>query len=304
MFTFEIKNMSFKPLVTVVCTCHNQADFVIKSLNSVINQSYKNIELIIVDNASSDNSVQIIENWLLPYNDILFIKNKINSGNNTSFNEAVKVSKGDFLIDLAADDVLLNNCVEKQIKTFELNMDIAIVYGNAEIIDENDKHLYYYFDVNENLKIKNPLIKNLSYEKILENSANMNSVSGMMNATVFKTIGGYDNELYYEDLDYWLRISRNYQITFIDDILVQKRKLINSQLTKMYEKSDYSKKMNYSTYKILLKAFKMNVSKKEYKALLKKIHFNIIHNFKLFNFSLLIKLIWLKIKTELKIITR
>jgi glycosyltransferase involved in cell wall biosynthesis len=56
--------MSQYPLVTVICLCYNHADYVIESLNSVINQDYKNIELIILDDCSKDDSVIIIESWL------------------------------------------------------------------------------------------------------------------------------------------------------------------------------------------------------------------------------------------------
>ena len=98
--------MESNPLVTIICLCYNHSDFVVESLNSVINQDYKNIELIIIDDCSSDNSALVIKQWLKNYPEILFIKNEVNLGNTKSFNKGLQLAKGDYIIDLASDDVL------------------------------------------------------------------------------------------------------------------------------------------------------------------------------------------------------
>ena len=66
------------PLVTVVCSCYNHATYIETALDSVLNQTYKNIELIIIDDFSNDNSVTIIENWILKNKTGVFIRNKEN----------------------------------------------------------------------------------------------------------------------------------------------------------------------------------------------------------------------------------
>lgn len=289
------------PLVTVICTCYNHAPYVEKSLNSVINQDYKNIELIIVDNASQDNSVAVIENWLQKYPSILFIKNAINIGNNKSFNQTIALSKGSYLIDLAADDVLTKEGITHQIDTFLKNPNAGLVFGNATIIDENDSLLHYHFPVDTNLKIIDTSIFNTNYESILKGGNCMCSVSGMYKRTVFEELKGYDENLAYEDLDYWLRMARKHNLIYIDLPLVEKRYLKHSQLSHFYKKSAYEKRINYSTFIILKKAFLMNTKTSEYNALLKRIHHELIHNLKLKNISLVLQLFILKLKTEYKI---
>lgn len=296
--------MSGIPLVTVVCTSYNHEAFIERSLNSVTNQDYKNIELIIVDNGSVDNSVAVINEWIKKYPKATFIQNKENIGNNKSFNVAVKLSKGDYLIDLAADDVLLRDTIQTQINCFQSNPNVALVFGNAEIIDENDTFLYYHFPVDVNLKVLDETIHKTNYETILKGGNCMCSVSGIYKKEPFLELDGYDENLVYEDLDYWLRLSNKYPFIYIDEPLVQKRYLSNSLLTFFYRKNDFSKRMNKSTYLILIKAYKMNNDKIEFKALLKRIHFEIIHNFKIKNYDLVIKLVFLKLKTEIKIITK
>src|ERR1700749_5034941 len=98
--------MQNKSLVTVICLCYNHENFVTESLFSVMNQDYAFVELIIVDDCSTDNSKNIIKKWLLDYPEVRFISNEINLGNTKSFNKALQFAKGDYIIDLAADDVL------------------------------------------------------------------------------------------------------------------------------------------------------------------------------------------------------
>lgn len=296
--------MNQLPLVSIVCLCYNHDRFLLESLNSILNQSYKNIEIIIVDNNSTDNSVQIIEDWIEDNNlTIQFIKHPANIGNNRAFNHAAKVAKGSFLIDFATDDVLLQEAVETQVETFLKNPEASLVFGNAEVINEKGKHLHYFFSVDKNKKVTDTAIKSTTYETILRGGNCMCSVSSMVKRACFEKINGYDEELFYEDLDLWIRLSRHNQFVFIDQPLVQKRLVVNSQSSYFNKKkNDYALKINSTTYKVLKKAFAMNRKKSEYKALLKRVHHEIKHNNQLKNYNLLLKLLLLKIKIEYKII--
>lgn len=295
--------MNQLPLVSVICLCYNHENFVLESLNSVRNQSYKNIEIIVVDDNSSDKSVEIIKQWIKDTDiSVRFIQHQTNMGNNKAFNNAAKLANGSYLIDLAADDVLLEDAVQNQVEAFLNNSEAALVFGNAEVINENGQFLNYFFPVNEDKKVVETAIKNTTYESVLQGGNCMCSVSSMMKRSYFEEINGYDESLFYEDLDFWLRLSRISPFVFIDKPLVQKRVVRNSQssfFTK--KKNDYALKINDTTYRILKKAFQMNVKKSEYKALLKRIHHEIKHNIELRNYGLLLKLVVLKIKTEYKI---
>ena len=147
--------MQNKSLVTVICLCYNHENFVTESLFSVMNQDYAFVELIIVDDCSTDNSKNIIKKWLLDYPEVRFISNEINLGNTKSFNKALQCAKGDYIIDLAADDVLLPNCISLQVKAFENSAfkNLGIVYGNAELINEKGDFESYYFPVDQNRNI-------------------------------------------------------------------------------------------------------------------------------------------------------
>jgi glycosyltransferase involved in cell wall biosynthesis len=285
--------MQDNPLVTIICLSYNHEKFVVETLNSVVNQNYSPIELIIVDDCSLDTTKTIIEDWLLSHPEVQFIANEINLGNTKSFNNALKITKGDYIIDLAADDLLVPNGISMQVNAFKNSSfkNLGIVYGNAEIINENSSFNSYYFPVDANGNVITKRKTGDIYASVLSTGDSICSVSTLIKKTVFDFLGGYDETLGYEDLDSWIRASRVYEFDFIDAVLIKKRIVSNSLGTNFFKKNN---KINFSTYKILRKALKLNRSKNEDLALQKRVHYEIIHSFKNRSFNLFLKNIGLR----------
>ena len=283
---FKIYKMSKSPIVSVICSCYNHSDYVIESLESVLNQSYTNIELIIVDDCSGDDSVQVINNWLVDHSKVKFIQNPINLGLTKSFNRAVRTSKGDYLIDLAADDLLLTNAVESLVNIYFKTDDseLALVFGNASNIDKNGKVLSDIFNSTMISKVYKAVEKGY-YKYLLKDSDYMCSVSGMYNRSIFEEICGYDEDLCFEDFDYWLRVSKSYKIVFSEKILVHKRLLEDSLSSGFAIRNNYTQKLQKSFYVILLRAYDSNLSKVEYLSLLIRIYGQIKWSIKNMNFT-------------------
>lgn len=293
--------MQDKALVTIICLCYNQQEFVLESLDSVINQDYKNIELIIVDDCSTDNSKSIIENWLADNPDISLIANTTNLGITKAFNQALQLANGDYIIDLAADDILVPNCVRLQINAFENShyKNLGVVYGNAALITEKGLFHSYYFDVGSDKKAIQKRATGDIYQSILAGGNSICSVSSMIKKTVFDTLNGYDENLAYEDLDFWIRAARVYDFDFIDSILIKKRMVTNSMGSHFYKKKN---KINQSTFLILKKAMRLNTSTEENKALLKRVHFEMILAYKNQDFVLLSQYIFLEIRLRFSLL--
>jgi glycosyltransferase involved in cell wall biosynthesis len=93
--------------VTVICTCYNQQPFIKECLQSVVNQTYTNIQLIVIDNASTDGSSWVVKEFMRDYPDIIFMPNISNIGLCAAFNKGLEKATGKYIIDLAADDVWL-----------------------------------------------------------------------------------------------------------------------------------------------------------------------------------------------------
>jgi len=157
-----------KPLVSIICMCFNHEKYVLNALESIKRQTYKNIEILINDDFSSDNSVKVIKEWL-EKNKVAHVNfNDKNIGNTKGFNIIAKYAKGKYLIDLAADDILLCNAVENHIENFRNNdFKKGISFGNAEYIDENHTHIKYHYPVNNNYKVIEKPLSGDIYIKML-----------------------------------------------------------------------------------------------------------------------------------------
>ncbi|WP_426485968.1 glycosyltransferase [Flavobacterium sp. 2] len=296
--------MKENSLVTIICLCYNHEKFVVESLLSALNQDYSAIEIIIVDDFSTDNSRDVIKNFLVDYPKIQFIQNEINSGSTKSFNKALKLAKGDFIIDLACDDILLPNCVSLQLKAFAESKfkNLGVVYGNVELITENGAFDSYYFTVDSDKKVIENRKTGDIYLSVISGGNSICSVSSMVKKSVFDDLNGYDENLAYEDLDIWIRASRKYEFDFIDEILIKKRISTTSLGTHFFLKNDErSRKINYSTHLIIKKAIRLNRTKEEHKAILKRIHFEMILAYKTSDFKLLLKYILLETKQRFSI---
>lgn len=276
--------MNSSPLVSIICVCYNHQDYVERTLHSVLNQTYKNIEIIIIDDCSEDTSVLTIERYLKTINiPIVFLKNTKNLGSTKTFNYASSFANGDFILDLACDDVLLPNCVTTQVNAF-LTSDLektALVFGNSTNIDENDAFISDYFTTNSDKKVVDKNLHNTNLLRILRGGMCMNSAAALINFKIFKELGKYDENLFFEDLDYWIRVAEKYNIVFIDKFLTQKRRLSNSLGSQFYIKNDLSDKIDHSMVLIYQKTIsKHKKSTSVLKALLKRVHNSIDESLK------------------------
>src|SRR5687767_14024308 len=106
------------PLVTVICLCYNHSKFVRKAVESVLTQTYTNIQLVVVDDTSTDNSANIIKELVARHPSIEFISLPTNLGNCKAFNRGLALAKGEYTIDFAADDVLMPERISRQVQYF------------------------------------------------------------------------------------------------------------------------------------------------------------------------------------------
>ncbi|NOU39392.1 MAG: glycosyltransferase [Ferruginibacter sp.] len=205
------------PLVSVIIPCYNHEKYIKIAINSVLNQTYTNIELIVLDDGSTDNSVQIIKN-LQVKNNFFFISQQ-NIGLSKTLNKAIKeYSNGEFVSILASDDYWKNDKIEKQIKFFlsnKHNHSILACCTKAIYIDDNN----VIGKTIGKIKNKNALLFD---QMLFKNSIIAASV--MLKKETFNIVGYFDENLRIEDWDMWLRITNKHSIGFVDEALVYYRK--------------------------------------------------------------------------------
>ncbi len=277
--------MSEKPLVSVVCLCYNQASFVREAIYSVLDQTYDNIELVVVDDASTDDSRYAIRSTLSKLDHVRFLPLAKNVGNCQAFNAALQFLKGKYVIDLAADDMLLPGRVARGVEDLESRGDeYGVNFTNVEIVDSEGHHLRHHYAVNTNgtARVKPP--EGDLYTTLVSRYV-INPVSMMIRKSVLDDLEGYDEALSYEDFDFWVRSSRKFLYSYTDEVLVRKRIHGGNKSASQYAKGS---PQLYDTYKVCEKIRTMNKSTEEKKALKKRVYYEMkqcmkLREMKLFN---------------------
>jgi glycosyltransferase involved in cell wall biosynthesis len=260
------------PLVTVICLCYNQERFVREAMNSVLGQTYQNIQVIVVDDGSSDNSRSVIRDVIGTRKDITFIPLDKNQGNCKAFNIGFSHAQGDLIIDFAADDVMLPDKIEKQVRFFStLPDEYGVVFTDAMYIDSSGKTIRKHFDYLLSKGLLKEVYQGDVYSKVISTFF-IPSPSMMVRKEVFDWLRGYDENLAYEDFDFWVRSSRKFRYAFLNEVTVKIRKTENSMSTRQYSAGD---RQLHSTYLVCRKVLAMNRSTAENDALIKRVRFEI-----------------------------
>lgn len=265
-----------EPLVSVICLCHNQAPYLEEALQSVLNQEYASVELIIVDDGSTDGSKELVRTFLTKH-PVEFIDIPKAVGNCQAFNLGFKISKGGFIIDLAADDVLLPERIRQGvIRLTETNA--GVHYSNAELIDADGWHLSFHND-----RFDFPMPERDVYAHLVREYL-VCPPTMMIRREVLESLGGYDESLSYEDFDFWVRSAREFAYCYSDEVLVKKRILPNSHsATHEQFRSAHQK----STLRVCYKILNLNRNAKEGQALKKRCWHEIRQCIKKGNLSLI-----------------
>lgn len=204
------------PLVSIVAVCYNHSQYIIETLDSIKNQTYRNIELIIMDDCSTDNSVEVIQQWINENNySCKFIAHDINKGLCKTLNDALGIISGKYYQVLACDDIILKNKIENQVSLFrKLNEDYAVIYSDANIMDKDSKKLHGLFIQRHKpkmLKVPSGYI----YDELMQSNY-IPAMSVLIRTDYVRKIKGYDEDISYEDYDLWLRLAKSYKFHFSD----------------------------------------------------------------------------------------
>ncbi|AYO56920.1 hypothetical protein CO230_01505 [Chryseobacterium sp. 6424] len=204
-----------QPLVTIITPSYNHARYLENTVQSVLNQTYPNIEYIIIDDGSSDNSHDVIKALAEKYPQIKYVLHKENKGH-LRINEGVKMAQGDYISILSSDDWYLPEKIEKQIKKFqELDDSYGVVYSAGYRYYEDTKEMLEPFT--NKIMRKGNILKNLLTEPFF-----IYPISPLIKKEClvkYPFLPGYraEGEAVY------FRIAMKYKFDFVDEPLVVMR---------------------------------------------------------------------------------
>jgi glycosyltransferase involved in cell wall biosynthesis len=272
------------PLVTVICTAFNHEKFIEETLESVRLQSYPNIELIIVDNGSVDDSPRKIQNWVMHQKAGTRVKCILRNQSLpycSSFNEAFLECHGKYLIDLSGDDVLFPDHVLQSVQRLFHSADAAFCFSDVWM-DKEGSPSKTFFQRDLSGKLLKSVKEGDRYSDLVASHCMM-SVSLVIDTDKFRNEGAYDESLSYEDFDMMVRLSRKFPIVFSNHIGIKKRILPDSFSSKQYFPKN--SRMLMSTLDVCRKIKAMNQTKAENAALLKRVSFETKHALASANFE-------------------
>ena len=118
--------------VSIIITCYNKEKYVKETIESALNQTYKNLEIVCIDDASTDNSRNILKELKLKYNNIILLEENKNIGVVRARNKAIEIANGEYILPLDADDIIEPTYVSKAVDILDKNPQIGIVYCKAK----------------------------------------------------------------------------------------------------------------------------------------------------------------------------
>ena len=188
--------------VSIIIACYNHAEFLKQAFNSAINQDYPNLEVIIANDGSTDNSLEVANSFnLFPNAQVISHENK---GVVFARNNAIKNSTGDYIIPLDADDYFAsNNIISKMVAKLEEEK-ADLIFGNAK-----------YFGKCNNILIK----KNKGFSSLL--IENFIFVTSLFTRKIFDKVGGFSDKMQggYEDWELFIRIANKGKIHKIEETI-------------------------------------------------------------------------------------
>ncbi|GAP10770.1 glycosyltransferase [Bellilinea caldifistulae] len=207
------------PLVTIIIPAYNQGYYLGEAIQSCLNQTYPNIEIIVVDDGSTDNTQEVAHSYNNPKIKYLY---KQNGGLSSARNAGIRAASGEYLSFLDSDDMFLPPKIELLMDKFKANPELGFVAGHALLIDQRGKVIPKKFET----FLPSP-IQNL----ILGNPFHVGSV--MIKKEWQEKIGYFDETLRsYEDWDYWLRLAIEGCNMEVVPVAVSKYRFHTGQMTR------------------------------------------------------------------------
>ncbi|WP_176720532.1 glycosyltransferase [Brachyspira hampsonii] len=203
------------PLISIIIPVYNGENYIEDSISSALNQTYRNIEVIVVDDGSKDNTANIINNFS---SKITYIY-KDNGGVSSALNCAIKAAKGDYISWLSHDDIYYPNKIEEEVNELKNTDEKTVIYSGFEFVNEK-LELITAFENSSKTEYRR--LNNNFYSILL---SDIGGCTLLIPKVVFSNVGFFnENLLCVQDYDFWFRMFKHgYKVKYIPKVLLQYR---------------------------------------------------------------------------------
>lgn len=219
------------PLVSIGIPVYNGSNYIIETLESIKAQTYRNIEIFIVDDASTDTSVSVVKKWMSENSDlaVTLLERSENKGPCEACNTFFENCNGEFFQYVGCDDLLFPDKISKQIALLtELGDEYAFVYTDTDLINAKgaQQHTSYLESLNYN---KHLMPQGEIFDELLLFNF-IQSCTPLVRTEAARAVGGFNTRFWMEDYDLWLRLAYNYKVAYIPEVTASYR-IHSSSLT-------------------------------------------------------------------------
>ena len=205
--------MSTKPLVSIIIPSYNHAQWISNAIESALNQSYENIEIIIVDDGSTDDSRRVIEQFSDNARVTAFFKDK-NKGQGHSFNLGLRVAKGKYVCFLPSDDWYCPDKTRLQVDLFErLPEKVGVVYGRGQ---------NYFTDTGTTTDVALPMHRGNVLRTLVSNGNFVFPATPLFRSSVFQKVS-YDESYRAEGESIYVKVAETFEFEYVDDVVAVMR---------------------------------------------------------------------------------
>ena len=206
-----------QPKVSILSSSYNHVNFIDDFIKSVYEQSYKNFELIMIDDGSTDGCAQKLQELSELYKFKAIIRE--NKGFPNALNTLRPLASGDYIVIIAADDMMTKDRLEKQVEFLEENKSLALVASNMQEVDEEGK---------KGALISRPFKGGDLFKSLILTDVYILAPTVMIRKSCLDQVGPYDENLRVEDFDMWLRLAKEFPLGYLDFLAAYYRKHSNN----------------------------------------------------------------------------
>jgi len=215
-----------QPKVSILTTAYNRKNYISQAIESVLNSTFRDFELIIVDDCSTDSTYEIIKDWAKKDNRIRAYRNEVNLGDYPNRNKAASYATGIYIKYLDSDDILYPHSLDVMVQTMERFRDAA--FGLSFNIIDPPQPFPFMLDPHQAFH-QNFLIKGIF---------GVGPSASIIRSDVFHSMGGFSTAQYISDTKLWLSIASKHSVVLFQPALVWRSKHEDQQIT--FELKDYN----------------------------------------------------------------